>query len=348
MPGYPARWFDGEHPQGWRAKVRLSGDDLALQVPEHRPVERIYRASRLRPQQAFDAAPLGIALPDGSTLELPGDSPLIPALQGRLERRPAEWLMSRWPTVLACLAALVALVVWLEREGIGRAAQASLAWLPRSVDTAVGDAVMPALERRSWAPSQLPPERREALGRRFSAAAEALAPGVSVVLQFRRLKDSAGVNAMALPNGHIVLLDGLAEGLDDEAVMAVLGHEHGHVVLRHGMSGLLRATGLLSLGGLVFGDLSALAGQGAAVLSVLRYGRDAEREADAHALQFMAAAGVPPEALGRVWRWLLQYQAQRGGAPVPDWASTHPATEERLQRAEAAAAAASAASTRRP
>lgn len=62
--------------------------------------------------------------------------------------------------------------------------------------------------------------------------------------------------------------------------LAVLAHEIGHVVHRHGMSGLVRSLGLLSVAGTVLGDFSTVAASALGTVQGLRYSCEAEREAD--------------------------------------------------------------------
>ncbi len=149
-----------------------------------------------------------------------------------------------------------------------------------------------------------------------------------------RRRGEGGFNAFAVPNGTIVVLDGLANTLTDDELMAVLGHELGHVVHRHSMKGVMRSLGLLSVASVVFGDFSSVLASSVATMQTLHYSRDDEREADTFGRRFAAAANLPAGTEASVWRKFQKEEKRSAGAGIPPWLSTHPPTEERLKAAE--------------
>jgi len=128
--------------------------------------------------------------------------------------------------------------------------------------------------------------------------------------------------------GRVLLLDGLSEASNDDEVIAVLGHELGHVVHRHGMKNLMRSIGLVTVAGVVLGDFSSVASATLATLQVLNHSRDAELEAEAFAQQFLARADLPNGVLRSVWEKFAAARHRSGGA-LPTWLSSHPATDGR-------------------
>ena len=132
---------------------------------------------------------------------------------------------------------------------------------------------------------------------------------------------------MALPGGRIVVTHALIQRASSpEALAGVLAHELGHLLDRHPEQGLLRALGLvgvvqLATGGSDFASATSL-------LAGLAYSRQAEREADGHAIRLLAAAGVATEGLAG----LLENLARADGPEPLSFLSTHPATEERLRQ----------------
>ena len=157
-----------------------------------------------------------------------------------------------------------------------------------------------------------------------------------------RVVDDASVNAFALPGGFNYVTRGLMTHLNSEAELAgVIGHEIGHVTARHTASQISKqqlATLGLVAGMIVepelarFGDL-AQAGMG---LLFLRFGRDAEREADDLGLRYMTREGYAPGKMVEVFSVLEAASTASGQGRLPGWLSTHPAPEDRARRIQAA------------
>lgn len=329
-----AAWFDGRSTERHTVQWRLDGD--VLEVQHGQTCMRHPAAACKLPEPALGAdRPVG--LPDGSMLWLDAATaaqwlPLLRRAAGR--RAGAADLIGSWPAVAACVLLLVASLWWFNTQGVGVVASAVMPLVPRTVDQKIGEQAWPQIERR-WLAASVNGERCQRLNTRFMAAATRFEAG-PLRLTCAGVKSGAGFNAFVLPDGHVVLLDGLLKRLADDEVMAVLGHELGHVVHRHAMHSLVRSAGLAAVAGVVLGDFSAVAVAVTAGLQGLAYQRDAEREADRFALQFLAAAGIEPSVMRRVWIKFAEAERRGGGAGLPSWASTHPATEERLRALETA------------
>jgi predicted Zn-dependent protease len=154
-----------------------------------------------------------------------------------------------------------------------------------------------------------------------------------------RVVDTKEVNAFALPGGWLYVNRGLIEAAENESELAgVIAHEIGHVVGRHGARQITRRYGLavlveLALGGEEGSSLAReIAGQFAAAgagLTLLKYGRDAEREADRLAVEETYAAGIDPNGVATFFDKLMAlHESEPSG--VASWFSTHPPTRERI------------------
>jgi predicted Zn-dependent protease len=151
--------------------------------------------------------------------------------------------------------------------------------------------------------------------------------------------DSPAINAFAVPGGFVYITRGILPYLGDEAELAgVLGHEIGHVTARHvnqqysrqAMGGI----GLMVLSIFVpqtapFQDVSSM---GLGVL-FLKYGRDDELESDRLGMEYASANGYDPSAVPRFLSTLSRVDqlSERG---VPNWLSTHPEPEARVEQAQ--------------
>lgn len=150
---------------------------------------------------------------------------------------------------------------------------------------------------------------------------------------------SPQANAFCLPGGKIAVFTGILPLTQDEAgLAAVMGHEMAHAIARHGSQRLLRtnlAQTIMMGAQLSFSDMDwnqrrmvlAALGAGAQYGVLLPFSRGHETEADEMGLIYMARAGYPPKAAVEFWE---RMQA-RGETQTPEFASTHPAHETRIQ-----------------
>jgi predicted Zn-dependent protease len=161
--------------------------------------------------------------------------------------------------------------------------------------------------------------------------------------------DVPAVNAFALPGGYIYITRGILPFLDSEAQLAgVLGHEVGHVTARHAAQQYTSQTGaglglaLLSIFVPQTRPFEPLAEQAAGLL-FLKYGRDDELQADQLGVRYASRGGWNPEGVQEMLTTLQRLDAASGSSKgVPNWLSTHPAAEDRVQKIDAAVRQASA------
>ena len=164
------------------------------------------------------------------------------------------------------------------------------------------------------------------------------------------LVNSDVVNAFAVPGCYIYVTRGLMGIVNSEAELAaVLGHEIGHIVGRHSQRqqrrSLWRSLGVIAVGVLTGSErLTQIAGA-ASGLFTLRYSRAHEYEADDLGIRYLRDAGLDPyeaadmlDALGRHERHQDQTRGVDQARSIPEWARTHPLSENRTRRARESAA----------
>lgn len=331
-PTFRAFRFDGRHAEAVLVALRVEDGCLFVETPFGEVLER-ERLDRAVVSEPFDHAPRLVSLPSGTTLEVRDPTrSFARALEAAGVRpSPAVRLQRWWPGALIALAALLALLIPLYFKGLPAAARWAAFALPPQLEARMGEQLLAVLDKHYLRPSHLDAREQARIADRLSRAA-AIAPGVSYRLEFRR-SGRADVNAMALPGGIIILLDGLVEFADDEdAVLGVLGHELGHVVHKHPARGILQSVGIGALASLLWGDFSGTAASVPMTLSMLRYSRDFEREADEFAIALLRSQKVPVRPLYKFFSSLDKTQSGRTAGGVPDFLSTHPSTAERLER----------------
>jgi predicted Zn-dependent protease len=158
--------------------------------------------------------------------------------------------------------------------------------------------------------------------------------------EFHVVNDAA-VNAFALPGGFIYVTRGLLAHMNSEAELAtVLGHEIGHVTARHSVQQISKAqlaTLGLGVGSILSSDIAQFAGiasQGLGVL-FLKYGRDAENQADQLGFKYALGLNYDVREMANVFQTLNRAsQAGGGGGRLPEWLSTHPNPENRVARTQ--------------
>lgn len=164
-------------------------------------------------------------------------------------------------------------------------------------------------------------------------------------------------NAMMFPSGFSVVFSGLLLRMRNEAQLAgVIAHESGHFLRRHMIRqwrDMRRKSDILSLGSMLAGVGGAGAGvylgnyvqlaQLGAILTLFRYSRGLEAEADAMGARLIAEAGYDPMEMSATWAQLIgeldlsaKYRRKRRDRGYSLF-STHPAPESRLADLQASA-----------
>jgi Zn-dependent protease with chaperone function len=155
-----------------------------------------------------------------------------------------------------------------------------------------------------------------------------------------------GANAMALPDGTIVVTDQLvALAAHDEQILAVLAHELGHINRRHGLRMLIQGSIVAFVVSWYIGDVSSVAAGAPTLLLQARYSRGHEREADNYGAAMLKVNGISPRRLAEMLARLEaahRSKAEKAADKEPgtqaankrrisDYLASHPATAERIE-----------------
>jgi predicted Zn-dependent protease len=160
------------------------------------------------------------------------------------------------------------------------------------------------------------------------------------------LVDSKDVNAWCMPGGKVVVYTGILPVTQNEAALAVvMGHEIAHAIAQHGnerMSQGLLAEGLGTVGSVLTSGnpvvnniFNTVYAPGAQIGVLLPNSRKQELEADQYGLIFAAMAGYNPNEAVSFWERMSKVG---GGQKPPEFLSTHPSDETRIQRVKSYAA----------
>lgn len=360
MATFAARYGDGRTAASRAVTVTLGADGLELDTGDG-------SATRLWPWASLETAvPLGKGAADvlvtfrptaqagpavaagegqggageagggeaGATLFVsdPGFARQLALRAPHLTARKERWRYVRPGLAVAAAAGLLALGIWL--AGISPSRTIANA-LPATVWRVAGESVFESITRGQRTCTGA--EGRKALDgllARLSSAVDARATTFDV-----RVVDSPVLNAFALPGHRIVLTRRLiTTAASAEELAGVIAHEMGHGLELHPEAGIVRVLGLSALAKLVLsGGGDSIANVGV-LLAQLSYSRDAEREADAHAVRILREARLPASALASFFERMRREGRERAGVPGFDILSTHPSLDERIAAVKASPA----------
>lgn len=148
------------------------------------------------------------------------------------------------------------------------------------------------------------------------------------------------VNAFACADGSVRVYTGLMDLMTDDEVLGVLGHEIGHVGLKHTKKQFQQAMlvvaaryGLMAAGGTVAALSASQLGDLGQTLASSSFSRKQESEADDYGYDFLVKNGKNPYFMAMAFEKLesLNANAKTSNA-VNNLFSTHPDTQKRISR----------------
>jgi predicted Zn-dependent protease len=147
------------------------------------------------------------------------------------------------------------------------------------------------------------------------------------------------VNAFAMPGGKVVIYTGILDVAETRTGLAVvMAHEIAHALADHGAQ-RMSAAQLQQVGGAVVGVaaggqseatqqiIAQAYGLGSEIGGMLPFSRSHEAEADRIGLTLMAIAGYNPDEAADLWRRMA---SQSSGEAPPEFLSTHPSNQTRI------------------
>jgi len=152
-----------------------------------------------------------------------------------------------------------------------------------------------------------------------------------------RIVNAEVLNAFALPGGFVYVNRGLIERATSSSELAgVLGHEIGHVLLRHSAERIEKQQ-KTNVGVSVVCGLTNICSSEAARVAIdvggaalfARFSRRDELEADSAAVGIVSRAGYDPQGIATMFAKLLETRDQRPDM-VEGWFASHPMEEDRI------------------
>lgn len=339
-----ASYFDGQTARRHPVELR-PGDGALMVMGGALAKEYAYRDVTLAEPFAHASTMLHFA--DGASCEVDeGHGPALAEALGYRKSAVVRW-QERWPAALLALVLLLASGAAIVKWGLPAAAERIAAALPPSLDQRLGESALRGLEGHLVGPSSLSEQRIAQVGAILQSVrpARTRMPIRLLVRNSPRL----GINALALPDGAIIVTDGMiqyilgkAEEFDaqQQAQLAgVLAHEIGHIEQRHSVRVLARSSLTAAASAALFGDFSVVAAGVPAVVLNTQYSREMESAADDYAMALLRAKGISAAPLADLFDSLDEVDKGDPSHNVPKWISqtltyvaSHPASAERSER----------------
>lgn len=154
--------------------------------------------------------------------------------------------------------------------------------------------------------------------------------------------DSKEVNAFAVPGGFVYVNRGLIDRTENMSELAgVLGHEIGHVVLRHTVKQMEKMQGAnigvtlaCVLTSVCNSQIAQAAIQVGGTAVFAKFSRADEQQADDEAVRNTIAAGISPRGVVTMFEKLIAERKSRPGS-LESFFATHPGEEDRIVAVQA-------------
>ncbi|EQA46204.1 peptidase, M48 family [Leptospira broomii serovar Hurstbridge str. 5399] len=146
------------------------------------------------------------------------------------------------------------------------------------------------------------------------------------------IMETSQANAFAMPGGILFVTSGLLTSVKSEAeLVAVLGHEIGHVELSHCMDGVRFELLSRKIGSSTLGELADIA---TGILLRPSFSKNQEGESDEYGYKILLREGYDPFAMGRTFQRLKESSGgiERQESPIGEYFMTHPYLDLRSEK----------------
>lgn len=333
------KWFDGRTSAQVDAVLKVY-DNGAWRLVRQDNGDLLHKNTRFsfKVSPRLAGTPRYLSLDQGQSFETSDNLHVdeILAIQGRSHwSLKVHLLESKLRYVIPVLVLCIVMAVVTVKYGIPAASRFIAGQLPDVVYRKAGEQTMNTLDKMILKPSTLEPHVAQRVRSHLQSIIDHH-PHLSIRVHFRK-GGPFGPNAFALPDGQIVFTEEMIEiAENDDEILAVMAHEIGHVVHRHGMRRMIQDSllsfAILSLTGDASGVSELFLGL-PAVLTELSYSRDFERDADRYALTYLRTHHIPAQHFAAILTRISQQepsQKKSGDAQWSNYLSTHPPTPERV------------------
>jgi len=328
--------YDGQ--SAGRHKIILSVDDNGW---VHRPEPFTYSClfEALSISDRIGNIPRRIGFDDGLSCETVDNDKIDQLVKSHCPKPSAMSLVfhleNRWRWALLAFVLIIPLLWLISVQGVPFVARHIAFQLPMSLDSVMGKDALDLLDKAVFEETEISEQTQQRIIRKFEEMQKHIDSPFEFQLKFRH-SERLGANAFALPAGIIILTDDFVKVAEhDDEILAVLAHEVGHVIERHGLRSVLQNTVVATVIIAATGDVSWIAAALPTLLIDARHSRQFESEADLYALKYMKKQGIAlhrfPDILKRLEANYYKNCQQdcADGEDVTHFFSSHPTTSER-------------------
>lgn len=252
-----------------------------------------------------------------------------------------DFLEKHMLAVIAALLASLVLIYGFVAYGVPAASRVIAHQIPPYIYKFTTDHTLALLDKTLFDPSTISEAKQARIRLAFLNMTKNTDWPNQFDLQFRAMGAGGDMpNAMALPSGVVIVTDGLVKlAENDEEILAVLAHEAGHIVHRHGITAIVQASILTVSVTFITGELSGLSEMlisNSVVLTQMSYSRDLEKQADLFGKDLVIETGVGDahllvNMLKKMENYYGQYSDDTADKGLSDYFSSHPMTQERVK-----------------
>jgi len=284
-----------------------------------------------------------IELPNGARCKVEDNDKLDFILKKLNIKQSSIYKLERsWKLALGSIVFISIFIVFMLTAGASYSASIIANLMPKGTLDSVSKTTLAQLDEKYLHKSNLTSDKKEKVRELF----EKLTNGEKRYKLHFRSSPLMGANAFALPSGDVVVLDELVMLDKDKnlyGVLGVLAHEKGHVVYRHALKGAIKTTVATVVIGYFTGDATFIASTLPTLLVTTKYTREFEHEADVYAKNELKRLNISSKPLGELFKRLEHNPFNKKDKnstankleisldKLPEWASTHPATEDRIE-----------------
>jgi predicted Zn-dependent protease len=323
---YPGRYFDGISTRAMAVTVSLHGGDMIIEQPELWETPLRWQAKHLHyiRESANKLILKYGTLQDMQILEVEGKD-FIKEFRGnfahtlKINRQKNTALYGLFGGIAFMIALLFGAYYLLLPVLVTKMS----AIFPKETETKIGREML----RVYTASEKTDPEATQLINKFYSGLK--INSGYQIKIT---VVDSNVKNAFALPGGQIVVYSGILKSMNSyPELVALLGHETGHIAHRHSLRLMVKNVSLSALLSLIFQDYNNISGiliGKATELEQLSYGREAEEEADRFGYSVMKENKTDIKGMISLFNHLKTDDHLQN--KIPEFMMTHPKLDSRI------------------